>query len=160
MAREIEYTLGEILAKRRKILAVAESCTGGLISNLLTNVPGSSIYFAGGIIAYSNRIKIDLLKVPERIIQEDGAVSKSCAVSMAQNIRILMHADYGIGVTGIAGPSGGSAQKPVGSVYVAAADTGKTVCKLFRFEGDRVEVKMKAAAAALKMLKEFVSGRQ
>lgn len=160
MAKEIEYIIGELLTKQRKTLAVAESCTGGLISNLITNVPGSSAYFVGGITAYSNRSKIDLLKVPENIIQEEGAVSKSCAVKMAQNIRMLLHTDIGLGVTGIAGPTGGSIQKPVGSVYVAVSDGEKTICRLFKFDGDRQQIKEKAGTAALSMVRELIVGKR
>lgn len=156
MAREIGQILGELLAREKKTLAVAESCTGGLISNLVTNIPGSSVYFMGGVTAYSNQAKIDLLRVPERIIQEEGVISRTCAITMAQNIRTILRADIGIGLTGIAGPDGGSTQKPVGSVYIAVTDGGKTICKLFRFEGDRLEIKQKASETALRMVREFL----
>lgn len=156
MAREIEHILGELLTKQKKTLAIAESCTGGLVSNLVTDVPGSSVYFMGGITAYSNQSKIDVLKIPERIIQEEGVVSRTCAVTMAQNIRTILHADIGVGLTGIAGPQGGSTQKPIGSVYIAVTDGEKTICKLFRFEGDRMQVKEKASETSLRMVKEFL----
>lgn len=159
MAREIEHILGDLLTKNKKTLAIAESCTGGLVSDLVTNVPGSSVYFMGGITAYSNQSKIDLLKVPEKIIQEEGAVSRTCAITMAQNIRKLLRTDIGVGLVGIAGPNGGTAQKPTGSVYIAVTDGEKTICKLYRFEGDRLQVKQKAGETALKMVKELVSGR-
>lgn len=159
MAKEIEYILGELLTRQRKTLSVAESCTGGLVSNLITNVPGSSVYFMGGIMAYSNQSKIDLLRVPEKIIQEEGAVSKSCAVKMAQNIRQVLRSDIGLGITGIAGPKGGSTQKPVGSVYIAVTDGEKTLCKLFRFEGERLDIKQKASIAALRMVMELITGK-
>lgn len=160
MAKEIEYILGELLKREKKTIAIAESCTGGLISNLITNVPGSSLYFVGGITAYSNRSKIDLLKVPEKIIQEEGAVSKTCAVKMAQNIKMLLHSDIGLGITGITGPTGGSTQKPVGSVYIAVTDGGKTMCKLFKFEGNRQQIKEKAGNTALSFAKELITGKQ
>lgn len=159
MAREIGYILGELLRRERKTLAIAESCTGGLVSDLVTNAPGSSVYFMGAVTAYSNQAKMDLLKIPERIIQEDGVVSRSCAITMAQNIRGILRADIGIGLTGIAGPEGGSAQKPAGSVYIAVTDGEKTICKLYRFEGDRLEIKKKAGETALRMVKELISGR-
>lgn len=159
MAKLIESTLGDLLTRQKKTIAVAESCTGGLVSNLITNVPGSSVYFMGGITAYSNQAKIDLLKVPEKIVQEEGAVSRSCAVTMAQNARMILRSDIGIGLTGIAGPSGGTSQKPVGSVYIAVADGQKTICKLFRFEGDRLQIKQKASETALKMVKELIAGK-
>lgn len=156
MAREIEHILGELLTRQKKTLAIAESCTGGLVSNLVTDVPGSSVYFMGGITAYSNQSKIDVLKIPERIIQEEGVVSRTCAVAMAQNIRTILHSDIGLGLTGIAGPQGGSTQKPIGSVYIAVTNGEKTICKLFRFEGDRMQVKEKASETSLRMVKEFL----
>lgn len=159
MARQIEHILGELLTKQKKTLAIAESCTGGLVSNLVTNVPGSSVYFMGGITAYSNQAKIDLLKVPEQVIQEEGPVSRTCAVTMAQNVRRLLRADIGVGLTGIAGPNGGTPEKPVGSVYIAITDGQKTVCKLFRFDGDRLQIKQKASETALKMVKELIFGK-
>lgn len=157
MARETEYIIADLLTKNKKTLAVAESCTGGLISNLVTNVPGSSLYFLGGIVAYSNQAKVDLLKVPENIIQAEGAVSRGCAVSMAKNVRMLLHADLGIGVSGIAGPAGGSENKPIGSVYIAVTDGMKVICKLFKFEGERPEIKEKAGKTALNLIKELVT---
>lgn len=156
MARQIEHILGELLARQKKTLAVAESCTGGSIANLVTNIPGSSVYFMGGVTAYSNQAKIGILKVPERIVQEEGVVSRSCAIAMAQNVRVIFHADIGIGLTGIAGPDGGSTQKPVGSVYIAVTDGEKTICKLFRYEGDRMQIKEKASETALRMVKELL----
>lgn len=159
MAKPIEQILGELLTRQRKTLAIAESCTGGLISNLITNVPGSSVYFVGGVTAYSNQAKIDLVKIPEKIIQEEGVISRTCAVTMAQNVRVILHSDIGIGLTGIAGPNGDTLQKPVGSVYIAVTDGQKTICKLFRFEGDRLQVKQKASETALKMAKELITGK-
>lgn len=157
MAKEIQNVLSDLLTKYKKTISVAESCTGGVISCMITNVPGSSIYFPGSIIAYSNHAKMDLLKIPERIIQEDGAVSRSCAVALAKNIRTLLRTNIGLGVTGIAGPNGGSVTKPIGSVYIAVNDGGKTICKLFRFEGDRSQVRQKASTAALKMVTELIA---
>lgn len=156
MARQIEHILGELLTRQKKTLAIAESCTGGLVASLVTDAPGSSVYFMGGITAYSNQSKIDILKVPERIIQEEGVVSRTCAVTMAQNIRAIFRADIGVGLTGIAGPQGGSTQKPIGSVYIAVTNGEKTICKLFRFEGDRIQVKEKAGETSLRMVKEFL----
>jgi len=157
MAKEIQDVLSNLLTKGKKTISVAESCTGGLIASIITNAPGSSVYFGGGVIAYSNHAKIDLLKVPERIIQEDGAVSRNCAVAMAKNIRVLLRTDIGLGVTGIAGPNGGSAIKPTGSVYIAVSDGDKAMCKLFRFEGGRSQVRQKASMSAIKMVNELIS---
>lgn len=156
MARRIEVVLGDLLTRQKKTLAIAESCTGGLTANLITNVSGSSVYFIGGVIAYSNRVKIDLLKVPEHVINTEGAVSKACAVAMAQNIRSLLRADLGVGITGIAGPGNTLTQKPVGLVYIAVTDGRNTMCKLFNFEGNRLDVKQKAGEAALGMVKELI----
>lgn len=158
MARNIEQILGDILTREKKTIAVAESCTGGGVSSLITNVAGSSTYFLGGVVAYSNQAKMDILKVPERIIQEDGSVSRPCAIAMAQNVRSILRTDIGIGVTGIAGPTGASSGKPVGSVYIAVTNGEKSICKLFKFEGSRIEIKQKAAQTALRVAKEFVSG--
>jgi PncC family amidohydrolase len=156
MAKEIENQLAEILIAGKKSIAIAESCTAGTASSLITNVPGSSVYFMGGVVSYSNQSKIDILKVSESTIQRDGSVSRQCAITMAQNVRLLFHADLGLGITGVAGPGGGSEEKPVGSVYIAITDGEKTVCKLFKFEGTRIEIKQRAAATALKMAKEFI----
>lgn len=158
MARQIENIIGEILTKQKKTLAIAESCTGGLVGSLVTDVSGSSVYFIGGVTAYSNQTKIELLKVPEQIIQEEGPVSRSCAVAMAQNIRKLLRTDIGVGLTGIAGPNGGTPEKPIGSVYIAVTDGQKTVCKLYRFTGDRIQIKQKASETALKMIRDLVLG--
>jgi len=139
-------------------VAAAESCTGGLISHILTNYPGSSGYFRGGIVAYSNEMKIDLLGVPGDMIQKHGAVSPEVAGAMAEGIRLALGADLCLGVTGIAGPGGSTPGKPVGLVYIALAtvNTGEiiTIVKEFMFTGDRLENKKSTAAAALKLLLE------
>ncbi len=142
------------LTKNRKTLAAAESCTGGLLSTLLTRSPGSSRYFLLGIVAYSNAAKRSLLGVPAQLIASRGAVSAEVARSMSEQVRRRAHADYGIGVTGIAGPSGGSARKPVGTVYIAISDSRATACKRFLFYGSRHAVRRHAAFAALTLLKE------
>lgn len=157
MARNIEQIIGDLLTKVKKTIAVAESCTGGGVSDLITNAAGSSTYFLGGVVVYSNQAKMDILKIPEQIIQETGAVSRPCAVAMAKNIRSLLRANIGVGVTGIAGPTGASSGKPVGSVFIAVTNGEKSVCKLFKFDGSRIDIKQKAATAALKMVREFVS---
>jgi len=156
MAKEIEYLLGDLLLEKHKTIAVAESCTGGLVSGLVTNVPGCSKYFLGGIVAYSNQSKLELLKISETVIQSNGPVSRACANEMAQNVRKILRADIGVGITGIAGPGGGTDANPVGSVYVAVSDGSKTVCKLFKIEGDRGEIREKSGLSALKMAKDFV----
>lgn len=157
MVRNIESAVGELLTKQKKTISIAESCTGGRVTDLITNIAGSSTYFLGGVIVYTNQAKMDILKISEQIIQEESAVSRGCAVNMANNVKTLLRTDIGIGITGIAGPAGGSSGKPVGSVYVAITDGTKIACKLFKFEGNRLDIKQKAAQNTLKMVKEFIA---
>ena len=156
MAKDIEFILNDLLTKEKKTIAIAESCSGGSAMSLITNTPGSSIYFLGGVVAYSNQAKIDLLKIPEKIMQEEGAVSRSCAVAMAKNIKNILRANIGLAITGITGPNGGTPAKPVGTVYIATTDDSKAMCKMFRFEGDRLQIKRKACVAALTMVNELI----
>lgn len=149
--------IASLLAHAKKTVAVAESCTGGLIAHTLTNISGSSGYFAAGFVAYSNRAKSCFLKIPPKTIARFGAVSKQVARAMAKNVRSLAGTDIGLAVTGIAGPSGGSARKPVGTVYVALADADSTVVKRFLFRGARVDIKKKTAGAALLLLKKCLT---
>lgn len=142
--------------KKGLTLAVAESCTGGLISSRLTDVPGSSDYFAGGIVSYANSAKVKLLGVQAAVINKYGAVSEQTARRMAQGARRLFAADVGIGVTGIAGPSGGTREKPVGLVYLAAAAGGRVTGKKCMFSGSRLEIKKQSAVAALRMALELI----
>jgi len=154
----LEGVVGEKLLKSKKNMAIAESCTGGLIANRITDVPGSSKYFKTGIIAYSNQAKELLLDVPPGIIERYGAVSKQVAVKMAQGARRIFNADIGISVTGIAGPTGATKNKPLGLVFIALSKNNKTICKEFRFPGDRVTVKWQASQAALDMLRTSLRG--
>lgn len=144
----------KLLIKSKKTIAIAESCTGGLTSKLLTDIPGSSRYFIAGIIAYSNEIKTSILKIPVKIILQKGAVSKKVACYMAQSIRKIAKADFGLGITGIAGPSpsGGSLQKPIGTVFIAIENKNKKICKKFLFKGSRLTIRRKAALKALELL--------
>src|SRR3989304_1406390 len=128
----IEVIIGRLFRKRGWRLSIAESCTGGLIGHRITNVPGSSDYFDGGVITYSNDAKIELLKVPEETIATYGAVSRQTAVAMAEGIRKLRGIEVGIGVTGIAGPAGGTEAKPVGLVYIALSLPVRVVSMLLR----------------------------
>jgi len=141
-------------------LAVAESCTGGLIGHRLTNVPGSSGYFLASLTAYSNESKIDLLGVPEDTIGKHGAVSAETAAAMAEGVRRATGADIGLSVTGIAGPEGGTPAKPVGLVYVARADAGGTVTEELRLRGDRSMIKERAAQTALYLLYRGLRARR
>jgi len=153
---KLEEVVGRLLLKKRKTLAIAESCTGGLLASRITDVPGSSKYFLTGIVAYSNKTKNELLSVPLDIIKKYGAVSKKTAILMAENIRKLAKADFGIGITGIAGPGGGTATKPVGLVYIAISDRKRNICKEFHFIGERNIIKYKTTQAALNILRLYI----
>lgn len=141
------------LLNKKKTVAVAESCTGGLVSSALTQLSGSSAYFKLGIVAYSNQAKSRLLGIPAGLITRKGAVCAEVARCMAEEIREITNSDIGIGITGIAGPTGGSSQKPVGTVFIAAASKSKTLCRKFRFKGNRTAIRKKATLEALKLLK-------
>lgn len=145
--------IGKLLKKSGKTLSIAESCTGGLLGHCLTSVPGSSKYFVGGIIAYADRIKNKKLGVSESLLSKSGAVSEVVAKTMAKNIRKIFKTDYGLAITGIAGPGGGSTQKPVGLVYIAVSNPKKIVCKKFHFTGSRNTIKSRSVHEALKLLR-------
>jgi nicotinamide-nucleotide amidase len=149
----VSSTLGALLRKKKATLALAESCTGGLASSLVSDVPGSSDYLVGSLVTYSNRIKEDWLGVAGEVLQKHGAVSPQTAWFMAKNVRQVFGAGYGIGITGIAGPSGGSAKKPVGLVYIALAGPRKITVTENRFYGTRTEIKSRAAKKALDLLR-------
>lgn len=138
-------------------LAAAESCTGGLIAHRITNVPGSSACFLGGVAAYANAAKTALLGVPARLIESAGAVSAETAASMAEGVATAFAADWGIGVTGIAGPGGGTPEKPVGLVFIGIHGPGGTRVARHRFSGDRAAIKNAAAEAALTQLWERIT---
>lgn len=142
----------KVLIKTKKTVAVAESCTGGLLSNLLTQLSGSSRYFILGIVAYSNQAKENILKIPAGLISKKGAVSKEAACALAQSARKLGKTDFGIGITGIAGPAGGSVDKPAGTVFIAVSGKNKTRCEKFRFKASRIKVRKMAALKSLRLL--------
>lgn len=147
----------QVLIRRGLTLAVAESCTGGLIGHRLTNVPGSSACFLGGVVAYHDRAKAGILGVDEDVLTREGAVSEAVAVAMARGVRRLLDADLAVGVTGVAGPSGGTPEKPVGTVFMALADrSGETVARRCRWEGDREENKARSAEAALELVRAYL----
>ena len=145
------------LKKQRFKIATAESCTGGLIAHTLTNVPGSSDYFDRGIISYSNEAKMEVLGIPEDLLIKYGAVSKQVAIAMADGIRTKSNVDIGIATTGIAGPTGGTKDKPVGLVYIAVSKNEGTNVKKFLFKGDRLQNKESTCNAALNMLYEHLT---
>lgn len=149
----LEEAIGQGLARKRLTLAVAESCTGGLVSDRLTNVPGSSRYLLLSVVAYHNRAKQDLLGVPHALLKRYGAVSAQAAKAMAQGVRRCAGSDVGLSVTGIAGPTGATPAKPVGLVYMALADGARTVVERHIFHGDRLAVKSQAAQLALNLLR-------
>ncbi len=136
----------------RETLAIAESCTGGLIGDRLTNMAGASAFFLLGIIAYDYAAKTKILGVPSALLKKYGAVSPQVASTMAKGVRKILKTDYGLGLTGIAGPGGATKTKPVGLVFIAVSTKQKTIVKKFLFKGDRLAIKNKAAQAALKML--------
>lgn len=147
-----EKTLARILARKKLTIAVAESCTGGLISHSLTNIPGSSAYFLLGVVAYANEAKQKLLNVSAETIRKHGAVSKETALELAVNVKHLAGANIGLGITGIAGPGGGEPSKPVGTVFIAASIGHNMYFKKFVFSGNRLKIKDLAKDAALKLL--------
>jgi nicotinamide-nucleotide amidase len=149
--RALEVVVGDLLRERRMTIAVAESCTGGLLSSRLTDVPGSSDYVDRGVVCYSNRAKTELAGVPEALLVDHGAVSEPVAQAMAQGIRSRAGTNVGIGVTGIAGPGGGTPEKPVGTVAVAVAVDDELRVRTFQFIGGREMVKFQAAQSALNM---------
>lgn len=152
----IIYQTHKLLIDNGKTLAVAESCTGGLASKLLTDLPGSSKYFILGVTAYNNKVKNRLLGIPMQLLRKKGAVSEEVALKLAANVKRLAKADIGIGTTGIAGPSGGSPDKPVGTVYIAAASAKRTVCKKLRLRGSRAAIRKQAALKALELLSKTI----
>jgi len=154
--RSLEHVVGDLLVERGLSIAVAESCTGGLIASRLTDVPGSSRYVQQAVVTYSNEAKTSLLGVSADMIAEHGAVSETVALSMADGIRSRAGVGVGVGVTGIAGPTGGTPQKPVGTVAVAAVTARATRSRVFRFSGEREQVKFQASQAALDMVRRML----
>jgi len=154
----MEGVVGEMLLRKNLTLSVAESCTGGLIGNLLTNVPGSSGFFLGGVIAYSNQAKIDLLRVSEETLHTHGAVSDPVAREMAAGVRRELKTDLGLSVTGIAGPDGGTEEKPVGTVHIGLASRDETFSGKYRFWGKREENKLNSAVMALDWVRRVLHG--
>jgi nicotinamide-nucleotide amidase len=155
--RKLEAVVGDLLVAKGFRIAAAESCTGGLITSRLTDVSGSSRYVDQSVITYSNAAKTELLGVPEQLLKEHGAVSEPVALAMADGIRARARAHVGIGVTGIAGPTGGTPEKPVGMVVVAVTTANERRCRTFRFHGERELVKFQASQAALDMVRRLLS---
>jgi len=146
----IKFTTREIT------LAIAESCTGGYISNMFTNISGASKVFERGIICYSNASKVALLNVDPESINQHGAVSETVAKQLANNIRVLSNVDIGIGITGIAGPTGGTLEKPVGLAYIGISTTEKIFVEKHHFDVDRITFKAKILEKILLLLQNFI----
>jgi len=159
----MEIVVGRLLREAEKTLTTAESCTGGMVAERLTRVPGSSDYFLGGEVTYTNELKIRRLGVPAELIEEHGAVSEPVARAMAEGVRRVLGSDFGIGITGVAGPGGGSEAKPVGTVHIALAGPGsgamETDHRKIRFPGDRERVRQHASQLALEMLRRRLQGK-
>ncbi|HAA37614.1 MAG TPA: competence/damage-inducible protein A [Firmicutes bacterium] len=155
-----EQTMGsvvaELLSKNKLSLALAESCTGGYLAHTLTNIPGSSSFFSAGLVTYSNEAKSKLLGIPLQFIEEHDAVSAEVGRAMASQVREVAESDLGMGITGIAGPTGGTADKPVGLVYIALATPTTVTCQRFNFFGKRENIKERAVMSALNMLRLYL----
>ena len=148
--------VGQMLCAKGYTISCAESCTGGLLTSMLTDVPGSSAYVMGSVVSYSNDVKSRILHVAEETLAAHGAVSPETAREMAEGVRDLMQTDVGVGITGIAGPGGGSPEKPVGLVYIAVSTLGKTSVEKNVFSGVRAEIKRAAVNKALAMVQEMI----
>jgi len=151
MPESLEFLLGQKLKENGLSLAVAESSTGGLLGHLVTSVPGSSTYFKGGVIAYANEVKIGVLGVSPDTIETFGAVSKETVLEMAGGVRRVLQTDIGISVSGIAGPDGGTEEKPLGTTWIGLSAPEMETGRMFVFPGDRLAVKEQAAHAALNL---------
>jgi len=148
----LENLIAEILKKNKKTVAIAESCTGGLLCHIFTNIPGSSKFFKLGIIPYLLETKESILKIPKDILKK-GTVSEEVACRMAKNIKNLAKSDFGIGITGFAGPEGGTRETPVGTVFISIVENNKSITKRFLFKGDRLSIKKQAVESCLKLFK-------
>jgi nicotinamide-nucleotide amidase len=154
--QSLEEVVGNLLKTKKLKVAVAESCTGGMLGEMITRIPGSSEYFQGGVISYNARVKENLLKVPPGAIKKHGEVSEQVARLMAEGVRINCHSDIGISITGIAGPGGATEKKKVGLVYMALADGKKTIAQKHQLFGDRQLIRLRAARRALNMLRMYL----
>lgn len=152
----LEEVVGQLLQKNRQTLALAESCTGGYISHRITRVAGSSAYFMGSAVTYSNEAKVRLLGVSPQTLERYGAVSREVALEMSNGIKGQSGTTYGLSVTGVAGPTGGSPDKPVGTVWVSIAGPAQSAAQLFRFHGDRERIILGTSQAALHWLRRVI----
>ena len=157
MHEKWEVYLGEQLSELGLTLSVAESFTGGMIAHVITNAPGSSRYFQGGVIAYANEVKMNILGVTEQTLIDHGAVSRETVLEMAKGVRMALGTDIGISSSGIAGPDGGSPEKPVGLAWIGLSAAQKEYAEQFIFEGHRLEIKAQAVQTALDRLINFLA---
>lgn len=157
-AISMENKVATLLKEKGKTLATAESCTAGLLSKRITDIPGTSSVFLGGVVVYSNEAKENLLGVPHQLLEDFGAVSRECATTLSRNVAQLFASDIGVGITGIAGPDGGSEEKPVGTVYVSVSAEGRTWCKTIRPQRDRALNRNMATLTALDMIRRYLEG--
>ncbi len=159
MSQPLEYALGELFRLHGLRLATAESCTGGLIAHRITNVPGSSEYFRGGVVAYAYEAKVALLHVGWDTLRQHGAVSRETVIEMARGARVALGADVAVSVSGIAGPGGGLPGKPVGTTWVGLSAVEGDWARRFVWSGDRDQNKVDSAEAALQMVMDYLHGK-
>lgn len=159
MSHLLEVEVGRLLSARRLRLGLAESCTGGLVGHRITNVPGSSEYFMGGVVSYSYEAKVAVLGVSWDTLHACGAVSRETVLEMAHGVKRLLAVDIAVSISGIAGPGGGTAEKPVGTTWIALVAGDGEWTRKFQFEGDREQNKAASAEAALQMLCDYLSGK-
>lgn len=157
-AELVEFQVAALLVQNKLTLATAESCTGGLLSHLITNVPGSSVFYLGGVVSYSNDTKINVLGVNRRTLDRYGAVSRETVIEMARGVRELIHTDIGISTSGIAGPGGGTPKKPVGFTWIGLSSLQFESAWHFFWQGERLAIKRQTADQALRVLLEFLNG--
>ena len=156
----MEIEIGELLTEKNLTISCAESCTGGLLTDKLTNVAGSSAYVKGAVVSYTNETKMNALHVKEETLEKFSAVSRQTAQEMAANVRQLLNTDIGVSVTGIAGPGGGTPDKPLGTVYIGISGLNGDKVQKFKFHGSRTEIKAKSVEAALVLLQVYLTSEQ
>ncbi len=155
---DLEAALGKLLKSKGKTVSVAESCTGGFISHLFTKVPGSSVYFMGGVVSYDNSVKINVLGVKPETIEAHGAVSEETVSQMAEGVRTLMKTDYAVATSGVAGPDGGTPEKPVGTLWIACAMEGRTVARKIQMSNQRETNINYGSVVAMNLLRKMLNG--
>jgi len=160
MTEPIESIIARLLIMQNLKLALAESCTGGLVSDRITNIPGSSAYFLGGVVAYAYQAKVNLLGVKWETLNTHGAVSRQVVLEMAKGARKALQADLASSISGIAGPDGGTDQKPIGTTWIGLSSPDGEWARVFCWTGNRIENKAASAQAALQMILDYLQGRR